>query len=340
MEWIRTEKKLCTCCMEEHEVKVVHILETTVFKKTELEYTAEYFYCDIAEELYMDEVFMASNDIRMKDAYRKAKGLLTTQEIRDIRSQYGITQTDLCVLLGWGGKTITRYEGHQVQDKAQDAILKKLNHDPEWFLNLLIETKNAFSMEIFRKYYNMALLLYEKKQDEYLRKSITAKYARYSENALYNGNMGLNLNKVVDIICYLSNSNYVTNLYKVKLMKLMWYIDFLSYKLRDYAMTGLVYQALPMGAVPVGHDSLIHLKGVVYEEIEIGDGMAYRFCESERQEYLFLSEEDKIIIDVVIRKLGKMSKDEIVTFMHKERAFQETVQREIILYRYAEFLQI
>lgn len=29
------------------------------------------------------------------------------------------------MLLGWGGKTITRYESHQVQDKAHDTILKK-----------------------------------------------------------------------------------------------------------------------------------------------------------------------------------------------------------------------
>lgn len=86
---------------------------------------------------------------------------------------------------------------------------------------------------------------------------------------------------VVDVIRYFSNSANVTNLYKVKLMKLMWYADFLAYKLRGYAITGLVYQALPMGAVPIGHDSIIDLKGVNYEEIDMGDGTAYRFCRSE-----------------------------------------------------------
>jgi len=35
----------------------------------------------------------------------------------------GISQSDLCLLLGWGGKTITRYESHQVQDIAHDTIL-------------------------------------------------------------------------------------------------------------------------------------------------------------------------------------------------------------------------
>lgn len=34
-------------------------------------------------------------------------------------------------MLGWGSKTITRYESHQVQDRAHDTILKKISHDPD-----------------------------------------------------------------------------------------------------------------------------------------------------------------------------------------------------------------
>lgn len=52
---MKSEKRLCTCCMEEHEVKTVLVLEHTVFKNEELTYEAFYYYCDAAEELYMDE---------------------------------------------------------------------------------------------------------------------------------------------------------------------------------------------------------------------------------------------------------------------------------------------
>ena len=68
---------------------------------------------------------MQENDMRLKDAYRESEGLLTSAEIVAIRKQYGITQKDLCILLGWGSKTITRYESHQVQDRAHDTILKR-----------------------------------------------------------------------------------------------------------------------------------------------------------------------------------------------------------------------
>lgn len=45
-------------------------------------------------------------------------------------------------------------------------------------------------------------------------------------------------------------------------------------------------------------------------------------------------------MDVVIEKLGKMSKNEIINFMHKEQAYVETVPRDIIQFKYAESLQI
>lgn len=332
--------QVCACCMEEHAVKTVSMPEKATFKNVPVEYEATYFYCDLAEELYMDEVQMKRNDMAMKDAYRQAQGLLSSQEIIAIRAKYGISQSDLCTLLGWGAKTITRYESHQVQDRAHDTILKKLDKDPEWFLTLLEMAKGSLSEESYKKYFDMATILYENDQDAYLKKSIAARYARFQKNLMLHGNVQLSLDKVVDMIRYFAASSEVTSLYKVKLMKLMWYADALSYKMRGHAITGLIYQALPMGAVPIGHDFIINLKNVPCEEFDMGETNAYRFTLSEQTEYPFLTPEDRKILDIVIAKLGKMSKREIVDFMHKEQAYIETAPRDMIQFKYAESLQI
>lgn len=340
MKVISKEKRLCTCCMEEHDVKTVQINEHNVFKNVPVEYMAEYFYCDAADEIYMNEKQIQANDMRMKDAYRKATNILTSEDIRAIRVKYGISQSDLCMLLGWGGKTITRYESHQVQDKAHDTILKKLNQDPDWFICLLKENNGSISKEYYKKYLEIATRLYEENRDNYLRKAIQAMYVRFHDNEMYNGKAQLSLDKVVDVIRYFSNSDFVTNLYKVKLMKLMWYGDFLSYKVRGYAITGLIYQAFPMGAVPIGHDSIINLNGVECEEIDMGDYTAYRFNASNNHEFPNLSEGDKKILDKVVRNLGKKTKNEIISYMHKEQAYIETAPREIIQFKFAESLLI
>ncbi len=340
MKIVHSEKRVCSCCMEEHEVKAVLVSEESTFKGIKVEYEAAYMYCDAAEELYVDEQRMQENDIRLKDAYRKAEGLLTSTEITDIRSQYGITQSDLCVLLGWGGKTIARYERHQVQDNAHDMILKKLARDSEWFLALLRNSKEHFSEETYQRYLNIATELYEKEQNAYLYKAIKAQYTRFQGDKMLHGNAKLALDRVVDMIRYFAASQQVTNLYKVKLMKLMWYADFLSYKQRGQSITGLVYQALPMGAVPVAHNLIIDLEGVPCEEVDMGETNAYFFSLDGISEFPSLSDEDRDILDAVIAKLGKMSKKEIVSFMHKEEAYIKTIPRDMISYEYAKSLQI
>ncbi len=340
MKVLKSEKRLCTCCMEEHKVKTVLVNDQATFKNVKVAYEATYLYCDAAEELYMDEQQIQDNDMRLKDAYRKAEDLLTSADIIGIREKYGISQGDLCILLGWGGKTITRYEGHQVQDKAHDTILKKIDQDPEWFLALLREARENLPSEAYQRYWDTATELFEQDRDSYLRKVISASYGRFQGNALAHGNTVLSLDKVVDVIRYFAASAKVTSLYKVKLMKLMWYADALSYKNRGFAITGLVYQALPMGAVPVGHNFIIDLKDVPCEEEDMGETNAYHFSLKDAGGYPSLTEEDKNILDIVIDKLGKMSKNEIVSFMHKEEAYVKTAPKEVILFQYAQNLQI
>ena len=336
----RKTKKICPCCMTEHEVQTVQVKESASFKGRTVRYNAVYEYCDLADELYANEKQLQENDIRLKNAYRKAEGLLTSDEIASIRKKYDISQNDLSILLGWGVKTITRYESHQVQDRAHDSILKKLDSDPEWFISLLYDAKDSFNDKAFQRYLAYASELYAADEDLYLRKSIEAQYAKYQENNILNGNTKLSLDKVVEVIRYFSAGSKVKNLYKVKLMKLMWYADALAYKKLGHAITGLVYQALPMGAVPIGHYSIIDLKGVPCEEVEIGKDYGYHFSLKEDVECKTLTQEEIEILDEIIAKFGKKSTEEIVAYMHKEKAYIETEKRGIISFEYSERLSL
>ena len=135
-------------------------------------------------------------------------------------------------------------------------------------------------------------------------------------------------------------SEKMRRFYIEKLVELIWYADALSYKLNGHAITGLVYQALPMGAVPIGHNSIMDLKGVPYEEEDIGEMSAYHFYLKKAETYPNLTKKDKKILDMVIEKLGGLSKREIVDFMHQERAYIETKPKDVISFEYAQYLQI
>lgn len=95
-----------------------------------------------------------------------------------------------------------------------------------------------------------------------------------------------------------------------------------------------------MGAVPVGHNSIIDLKDVPCEEVDLGETNAYHFSLKEATSFPALSDEDKGILDIVIEKLGKMTKNELISYMHKEQAYVKTAPRDVIQFKYAESLQI
>ena len=65
MKIIKSEKCLCVCCMEIHEVKTVLIRERITFKQRKVDYDALYQYCDNSDELYMNEQQIQENEKRL-----------------------------------------------------------------------------------------------------------------------------------------------------------------------------------------------------------------------------------------------------------------------------------
>ena len=341
MEVIKKEVKLCVCCMEEHEVFTVKEHESTVFKGKNIEYEAIYEYCENCDEFSSTEEMLSQNDIALKNAYRMAMGLLVPEDIIAIRQKYGISQTDLSILLKWGEKTITRYESHQIQDPAHDTILRKLDKDPAWFLEFLGEAKDKLPDAAYNKYYKTAAQLYESSKDQYLRKSIEASYAKYNGDIDCCGGMKLNIDKVIDVITYVANSPKTACLYTVKLMKMLWYADALSFKRHHHSITGLVYESLPMGAAPIGYKTMLGLKEIEYDEEDSCYGYpAKHFKPSLKTHYPTLTKEDIAVLDTIIEKFGQYTKDQIVKEMHSERAYIETAPRDIIQFQYAKYLSI
>ena len=167
-----------------------------------------------------------------------------------------------------------------------------------------------------------------------------SKYARFLHNPAFTGGRELSLDVVVDMIRYYANSTMVANLYRVKLMKMLWYADALSCKRRGHAISGLVYRALPMGAVPVAYESIVDLSTIHCEEIDMGDGTAYRFLPTEDKTYPHLAAEDREILDTIIKRFGKSTKNEIVETMHREDAYTRTAPHEIIDFKYAQTLSL
>lgn len=137
MKILKSEFKQCPYCMEKHDVQIVEVEEKCTFKGELIEFIATYEYCSNSKEYWETEEMLSANDIALKDAYKTKVGLLTSSEIRAIREKYGMSQNDFSNILGFGGKTITRYENHYVQEKTHDNMIKRVCDDYKFLLELL-----------------------------------------------------------------------------------------------------------------------------------------------------------------------------------------------------------
>jgi len=338
MKTIKTEKKLCLICMEEHEVQTISIKDTEEFKGEKVSFNATYEYCSYGDEFLETEEMLKANDLALKDAYREKVGLLTSKEIIAIRDKYEVSQKDFSEVLDWGRATITRYENHQVQDRAHDDVLRKIDADPKWFLQMLTRCKGKISDKAYEKYHKAARAVFREMKNRYLMDSIQALYASFMEDII-TGGVALNLTKVIETINYYASK--VSSLHKVKLMKMLWYGDYVSYKRRGESITGLVYSALPMGAVPVGYEQILDLDGVEFETVLYDmDGIGYKFHPVEGFQIRELTPEDLEILDTVISEVGHLNSQEIIDKMHHEDAYKSTGRNSIILFTHASKLSI
>lgn len=336
MKILKSKNSLCLSCMKEHKVDIVKINEKEIYKGVEIEFTAIYEYCSNTDEYLETEEMIKVNTLAIKDAYRKKTGLLTSSEIKNLREKYGISQKDLSEILDWGRATITRYENHQIQDRAHDDILRKIDSDPKWFLEILTRAENKLSAKAFSKYYHAVNKEYRKKKNQYLIDSIYAIYANYEKEIT--GCRKLDLEKVVEVINYLSEN--VNNLHMVKLMKMLWYSDMLHFRKYGTSITGLAYRTLPMGAVPDDYKLIVSLEGVSFELVCYDTNIGFKFKPTPGFEINKLSTDEINTINQIIKNFGDLNSKQIIDKMHEEDAYKFTQSNCLIPYSYAKQLSI
>lgn len=90
------------------------------------------FTCSNCHESFLDPHNERERQQRLTDERRRVDGLLTSQEIKAIRQQFHMTQTEFAKMLRVSEKTFARYEtGQATQGYAMDDLLRILRDFPE-----------------------------------------------------------------------------------------------------------------------------------------------------------------------------------------------------------------
>lgn len=340
---IRKIHMSCPLCDRTHEIEERKRTATIIIKGEEVTYEERFYFCansDEDENEFETGAMTNENLLNARNAYRVKMGLLTPDEIVAIRESYGLSQVDLAKLLGWGEATISRYESKAIQDEAYDTMLRLIKDNPLQALEFLKKNSEKFSMV---KRLEIRAKIVEKLDSygkEFLtRQTFEGEYANFEEPSDSNGFTMLDIDKIEAMISYIAES--VNNLFKVKLMKMLWYSDAISFGNNGHSMTGMVYRHEGMGALPVGHYSLMNLENLnVKEEMSCNYDTMLHVYPTPNMDYSVLTDGEKAILDKVIIKFKDYKAKDIVDYMHDERAYKETKNGDIIPFSLAKEIRV
>ena len=334
---INKKEMSCPICGKTHLLEERCRKTKTIIKGQSVNCDQVFYYCSNASDdnEFETGVMMNINLLNALNAYRRQNGLLTSDEIVSLRKDYSLSQVDLARLLGWGEATISRYESKVIQDDAYDNALRQLKDSPFVVFEYFKKNEYAFSRDKCIEIKKMI----DEKMDSYGRE-VTTRQALYSEYVKYdtpsdiNGNKCLDIDKLEAVVSYYAKS--IKDLYKVKLMKMLWYADALCYKKKGESMTGLVYQHKALGALPVGHNKLLSLERInVQEESSQNYDLLIHFYPLDNMDYSVINDDELMILNEVIKKFKRFKTQQIVEYMHEEIAYKKTKEEDIIPYSLA-----
>lgn len=331
----------CPICNKEHNVEIRKEKANTIIKDKSVEYLETFYLCTNSsnDNSFVPAKILDKNLLKARDAYRKDMGLLTSNDIKAIRKKYNLTQSEFSKMLGFGEITITRYESKKIQDETYDYLMSLAGENPLYAYESLKRNKHRFEKikyeEIKKRIksnINNEDISFFKKQEVHYR------YMKYDEKSLLNGNKIIDTDKIEDIISYLALN--IKNLFKVKLMKLLWYSDFIYFRKYNVSLTGLVYKHMLFGALPIAYNEIIYLKNIEIKEVMLGTDIGYLIKTNKSISNIILSKKEREIIDQVIKYFKHMNSSEIIKRMHSEKAYTKTVSNEIISYKYSKYIDI
>ena len=293
-------------------------------------------------DLYINLLERENNE-RIYNVYKEKSNIITGKDIIDFRNKYNISQRELTSILGFGKMTINRYERGDIPTKSQSDYLKLLIENEDKFIE---KVKDAYSKELITKKTYLKVVKDVVKNDDFELK-IQDIFIRYIKESLsrkpdiYNGYKVFDLEKLENIISYIASK--VKNLTVTSINKYLWYIDMYSFKQRTVSITGLTYQNQKFGPTILDQKyNEITILNDKYkrEDIEIDNGTMTKIVSNKNYDLCEIENDEKEIIDFVIKLLKNKKVTEISEMSHNEIAWKKTKRLERISYEYAMDLKI
>ncbi|SDB66297.1 type II TA system antitoxin MqsA family protein [Butyrivibrio sp. INlla16] len=288
---------------------------------------------DCGKEVF-DYTLDSDNLKRAFFQYKKKHSLLNSNDIVMLRKKYNISQRTLAKLIGCSQATIVRYEKGDIQNNTHNSVMRMLQYTENFKELAELKEDELDSNEIK----NIKEALVNQIRDNTMNywPMDTPGEFHTTKADQYSGFIEFDFNKFSLMVQYFAEN--VKELYKTKLLKLLWFTDMYYFKEYTVSMSGSRYLHQHYGPVPQQYSLLLGMmerSGIIRIDETItpyGYGEIITTTKSSKGQF---SEDETEILSSVLKKYGNMSATKISDLSHKQKGYIETSDMECISYLYA-----
>ena len=300
------------------EMKRVYEKRTWNFRGEQYEYEHIAWLCEDSGEQFTDDESDTAGFVQVTNQYRAKYGIPYTDEIIAVRQRYGISAAKMSLILGIGINQYRLYEQGEVPSVSNGRMIRSIMN-PKVMLEMVESSKNELSASEYDKIVA--------KVKAAIAESEAYKMEQYEIRRIFNTPRGadngyaqLSLNRLKNIMLYILNN--CDDVWCTKMNKLLFYIDFISYRERGMAMTGLSYRAIDFGPVPERWDRVYSEFPEVRQELrQVGDFVGSVLIASVEPDYTIFTDDELKVLNSICTHFGKMSSREISRISHDEKAW-------------------
>jgi putative zinc finger/helix-turn-helix YgiT family protein len=262
------------------------------------------------------------------EIYNKKFGI-PKEKIIELRKKYNLSQELFSKIIGCAKKTLISYEkGESIPNDNYIIIINSLLSNPETIKILIDANKYQFSDKEYEKIEDKIMPIIKNNTNQLSNKSDFIPTE-------FNGYTKLNKEKIINMILYFADDC----IQKTKLLKEMFYADFIYYKNVGASITGLEYAKINFGPVPDDYEKIINeciKNNLIKYNIEFKNEYEYHNIKriSNIDKNIFTQNEIETI-NYIKEYFKNFNSKDIVNFSHKEKAFIETEFFKPISYDYA-----
>lgn len=298
-------------------VKVMQEPRELTFRKEKFNYVAHYYVCADTQEQFTTIEFDELNINQVYNQYRVKYGIPFPDEISHIRSFYGLSASKMSEILGLGTNQYRLYENGEMPSEANGKVLKSIM-EPEIFAVFVKNAENQFSAHEYKKIIEKIEHSIKRVNETNRHREIFGTYTR----SLTNGYAPQSYSRLKNIILFFIDK--CGGVFNTKMNKLLFYTDFLSYKIRGAGMSGLAYRAIQYGPVPSQWDIVYGSMDDIYSEIVAfpqSGNSGTKLCSDIQPDLSSFRPEEVAILEAVINKFKGTTANDISETSHKEEAW-------------------